>query len=216
MTQRDHLIVMMYGLAGGFGDATSLILYKTFTGHATGNLVLMMVALAHNQWHGVAQRILAISIFLSATKLGVVLTSTRNSSAWLFLTQILLLLPLEALYHWQSHSTFVGIALLSASLGLQNGVITKIHNVGLHSTFVSGDLTNLLKTPSNTTVREQSKAVLLRWLVGGFALGALSAASVLRFVPGAAFFTLMCILGIAFMFTLSRGSERSMSGCSSF
>ena len=44
--RRDQLTILCYGLAGGFGDATSFLRYKTFTGHVTGNLVLMMISLS--------------------------------------------------------------------------------------------------------------------------------------------------------------------------
>jgi len=40
------------GLAfvGGYGDAASFVLAKTFTGHVTGNLVLAAIAVAAHDW----------------------------------------------------------------------------------------------------------------------------------------------------------------------
>jgi hypothetical protein len=42
---------LSYGLAfvGGYGDAASFVLAKTFTGHVTGNLVLAAIAVAAHE-----------------------------------------------------------------------------------------------------------------------------------------------------------------------
>jgi uncharacterized membrane protein YoaK (UPF0700 family) len=62
---------LSFGLAfvGGYGDAASFVLAKTFTGHVTGNLVLGAIAVAAQDWRAVLGHLTAIVTFL----LGVVL-----------------------------------------------------------------------------------------------------------------------------------------------
>ena len=57
---------LSYGLAfvGGYGDAASFVLAKTFTGHVTGNLVLAAIAIAALHWRAVLGHLLAIVTFL--------------------------------------------------------------------------------------------------------------------------------------------------------
>ena len=57
---------LSYGLAfvGGYGDAASFVLAKTFTGHVTGNLVLAAIAIAAHEWRAALGHISAIVTFL--------------------------------------------------------------------------------------------------------------------------------------------------------
>ena len=192
--RRDQIIIALYGFAGGFGDATSFLLFNTFTGHVTGNLVLMMVAVAHREWPGVAKRLLAIIVFLLATRLGFQLAPKSRSTAWLVLIQTVLLLPLLLLRITIVHLPLLGISLCCAALGVQNGVVTTAHGVSLHSTFLSGDFTKLLKPASATDSSKVPAAprALLPCLIAGFALGALGASTALIVSPGRVF-QLMCV-----------------------
>ena len=54
------------GLAfvGGYGDAASFVLAKTFTGHVTGNLVLAAIAVAAHDWRATLAPLSAIVTFL--------------------------------------------------------------------------------------------------------------------------------------------------------
>ena len=54
------------GLAfvGGYGDAASFVLVKTFTGHVTGNLVLGAIAVAPHQWRVALEHLSAIVTFV--------------------------------------------------------------------------------------------------------------------------------------------------------
>jgi uncharacterized membrane protein YoaK (UPF0700 family) len=55
-----------FGLAffGGFGDAASFVLAKTFTGHVTGNLVLTAIVVAADMAHGVEIFVIFVSLAL--------------------------------------------------------------------------------------------------------------------------------------------------------
>ncbi len=57
---------LSFGLAfvGGYGDAASFILAKTFTGHVTGNLVLAAIAVAVRDWRAVLEHFSAVATFL--------------------------------------------------------------------------------------------------------------------------------------------------------
>ena len=56
---------LSFGLAfvGGYGDAVSFILAKTFTGHVTGSLVLAAVSIAARDWRVSIARV-SCSMFL--------------------------------------------------------------------------------------------------------------------------------------------------------
>jgi uncharacterized membrane protein YoaK (UPF0700 family) len=64
---------LTFGLAfvGGYSDAASFVLAKTFTGHVTGNLVLGAIAVAAHDWRAMLGHLSAIvtfflGVFLSA------------------------------------------------------------------------------------------------------------------------------------------------------
>jgi uncharacterized membrane protein YdcZ (DUF606 family) len=48
--QTDALLSFGLAFVGGYGDAASFVLAKTFTGHVTGNLVLAAIAVAAHDW----------------------------------------------------------------------------------------------------------------------------------------------------------------------
>ena len=48
--QTDIWLSLGLAFVGGYGDAASFVLAKTFTGHVTGNLVLGAIAVAAQDW----------------------------------------------------------------------------------------------------------------------------------------------------------------------
>ena len=161
----------------------------------------MMVAVAHREWPSVGQRLLAISVFLIATRSGFLLAPTRRSNAWLVVLQTVLLLPLILLKQTASHLTILGITLCCGALGLENGIVTTAHGISLHSTFISGDFTTLLKPvpASDVSAKATAARALLPWLIVGFATGALAAAMSLLLCPGVIFHLLLACFWLAFM-----------------
>ena len=73
---------LSFGLAfiGGYGDAASFVLAKTFTGHVTGNLVLGAIAVPTQDWRAMLGHLTAIVTFLLGTVLSIVIA--RPSKAW--------------------------------------------------------------------------------------------------------------------------------------
>ena len=98
------------GLAfvGGYGDAASFVLAKTFTGHVTGNLVLAAIAVAAHDWRATLAPLSAIVTFL----IGIVLS-------------VLIARPLKTWSSWPLLPTVMGIEvilLVAASLALSSGL----------------------------------------------------------------------------------------------
>ena len=71
------------GLAfvGGYADAASFILAKTFTGHVTGNFVLTAISIAGRDWPTCFRRLLAIALFLTGILLSVTLGAAGCETA---------------------------------------------------------------------------------------------------------------------------------------
>src|SRR3984885_11527146 len=64
------------GLAfvGGYADASSYLLARTFTGHLTGNCVLAAVSVASKDWYLTLDRLLAVMVFLGGVLVSLMLT----------------------------------------------------------------------------------------------------------------------------------------------
>ncbi len=139
--------VVVYALAGGYADATGYLLTRTFTGHVTGNLVLLAISLPHPQRVEISHRFVAILTFLLATGIGFRVARFRNAlSPWtLFLAQAILvgIVSLPVVRGSQNYATWLVMALCLA-LGLQNGAVTSVGGVSLHATFLSGNLTSVV------------------------------------------------------------------------
>jgi len=65
ISETDALLSLGLAFVGGYGDAASFILAKTFTGHVTGNLVLAAIAIAAHEWRAAVGHVLAIVTFLT-------------------------------------------------------------------------------------------------------------------------------------------------------
>ena len=73
---------ILIGLAfiGGYADAASYLLARTFTGHITGNSVLAAVSAASKEWYLTLDRLLAVIVFLAGILLSLILESLRPRS----------------------------------------------------------------------------------------------------------------------------------------
>src|SRR5271156_1901530 len=76
----DAWLSFSLAFVGGYGDAASFVLAKTFTGHVTGNLVLGAIAVAAHNWRAMLEHLSATVTFL----IGVLLSapSVRSLKAW--------------------------------------------------------------------------------------------------------------------------------------
>lgn len=200
--QRQRTALALYASAGGFADAASYLRYKTFTGHLTGNTILLVISLVARNWTEVLSRVVAIGAFTLCTALGFRLAARPQASRRLFALQAILLVALFYIQGTEKHSALFGILAFCCCLGLQNGVVTSAMGVNLHSTFVSGDVTSLLRPPGKgkpgsrtAAVSQEVKREVLLIVFVFFALGALLAAgmadSLTRWLPLALLFLLL-------------------------
>src|SRR5258708_8334863 len=209
---------LSFGLAfvGGYCDAAGYVLAKTFTGHITGTLVLAAISVAGHDWRTFLRQLAAIALFLT----GVV--SILISERFIARTPSRFLLPVvmsvqvvmisTAYFALTSHLTakfglFVGC--MSLALGLQNGAFSQAGGISVHTTYLTGMITSLLKTKTEThssqmTARDKLASDQKVSLLGGiwlaFILGAMvGAAMVFWFgapgVFGAALLLLAMVIG---------------------
>jgi uncharacterized membrane protein YoaK (UPF0700 family) len=89
--QTDAWLSFRLDFVGGYGDAASFVLAKTFIGHVTGNLVLGAIAVAAHDWRATIGHLSAIVTFW----LGIVL-------------RLLIVRPLKAWPSWSLLPTIWG------------------------------------------------------------------------------------------------------------
>jgi uncharacterized membrane protein YoaK (UPF0700 family) len=208
---------LSFGLAfvGGYGDAASLVLAKTFTGHVTGNLVLGAIAVAAHDWRAMLGHLSAIVTFL----IGVLLSAliARPLKAWLSWRLLPTVLGIEVILIVAAgltlashvvHGVEIFVILVSLALGLQNGAFRRAGGVSVHTTYLTGMITSLITTEAEkyssdvmppSVVAPDPKRGLLCGIWMAFVLGAgTGAAAVLHFkalgVLGAAFLLIALIL----------------------
>src|SRR6202048_4550566 len=210
---------LSFGLAfvGGYCDAAGYVLAKTFTGHITGALVLAAISLAGHDWRTFLRHLLAIALFL----IGVV--SILISERFITRTPSRFLLPIvmgveivlisTAYLALTSHlpARFgLFVSCMSLALGLQNGVFSQARGISVHTTYLTGMITSLLKTEtqrhsSETTERDEPVSDQKVKLLGGiwlaFVVGAtVGATMVFRLGPlgvvGAAILLLAMVIGL--------------------
>ena len=110
--QTEAWLSFRVDFVGGYGDAASFVLAKTFTGHVTGNLVLGAIAVAAHDWRATIGHLSAIVPFL----LGILL-------------RLLIVRSLKAWPSWPLFPTIMGIKVIlivTASLALASAFIPHI------------------------------------------------------------------------------------------
>ncbi len=147
------LLVLSFVLAftGGYADAASFLLTKTFTGHLTGNTVLGMVHLAQGTWREAGRNILAVASFAAGTAAADWLPTNagapkeaRQLRGPLAIQGLMFLAAAGCLGWGKPLYVDLGAACLCAGLGLQNGAIRKCDGISVHTTFITGISTSLL------------------------------------------------------------------------
>jgi uncharacterized membrane protein YoaK (UPF0700 family) len=218
MTESGRLDVWLsFGLAfvGGYGDAASFVLAKTFTGHVTGNLVLGAIAVAAHDWRAMLGHLSAIVTFLIGVLLGVLIV--RPLTAWpswpllptiMAIEVILIVAASLVLASDVPHGVAIFVICVSLALGLQNGAFRRVGGISVHTTYLTGMITSLISTeaekyPSGEApppIRASDpKMRLLCGIWAAFVLGAgTGAAMVLHFkalgMLGAALLLIVLIL----------------------
>ena len=152
-----------FGLAfvGGYGDAASFVLAKTFTGHVTGNLVLTAIAVAAHDWRAALEPLSAIVTFLIGISLSVLIVRPLKARlSWPLLPTImgieviLIVAASLALASDMAHGVELFVIFVSLALGLQNGAFRRVGGISVHTTYLTGMITSLIST---TTERHASE-----------------------------------------------------------
>jgi uncharacterized membrane protein YoaK (UPF0700 family) len=216
---------LSFGLAfvGGYGDAASFVLAKTFTGHVTGNLVLGAIAVAAHDWRAMLGHLSAIVTFLIGVLLSALIVRPLKAwPSWPLLPTVMgmeVILIVAASLVLASHmvrGVEIFVIFVSLALGLQNGAFRNVGGINVHTTYLTGVITNLISTeaekfasgvvPAPVTALDPKMSLLCGiWIA--FVLGAgTGAAMVLHFkalgMLGAA------LLLIALILPNSMASER--------
>jgi uncharacterized membrane protein YoaK (UPF0700 family) len=203
----DVWLSLGLAFAGGYGDSASFVLANTFTGHVTGAFVLAAISVASHDWPTCSRRFIGIALFVA----GILCSATLRRFAirkppWFLFSSVMgieIVLISAAYFAMTSHVAFrleLFVSCMSLALGLQNGAWQKAGAISVHTTYLTGMLTDLLTSAaerSNAPAaldREPEanlKASLHRGIWLAFVLGAgIGAAMVFRFEA-------LGILGIA-------------------
>jgi uncharacterized membrane protein YoaK (UPF0700 family) len=192
--------VLSFGLAfvGGYGDAASFVLAKTFTGHVTGNLVLGAIAVAAHNWRAMLGHVSAMVTFLIGVFLSALIVRPLKSwPSWPLLPMvmgievILIVGASLALASQVAHGIAIFVSFVSLALGLQNGAFRRAGGISVHTTYLTGMITSLISTEAEKYTSETAPApgktpdpqiALLCGIWIAFVVGAgTGAAMVLRF-----------------------------------
>jgi uncharacterized membrane protein YoaK (UPF0700 family)/carbohydrate-selective porin OprB len=220
LMSEDHQIDswLSFGLAfvGGYCDAAGYVLARTFTGHITGTLVLAAISVAGHDWRAFLRHLLAIALFLNGVVLILISGRFIARAPSRFLLPIVMgveiVLISTAYFALTSHLTAkfgLSVGCLSLALGLQNGAFSQAGGISVHTTYLTGMITSLLKTESEKYSSQETasgkpasdqKVKLLGGIWLAFVLGAtVGAAMVFWFgapgLLGAAFLLLAMVIG---------------------
>jgi uncharacterized membrane protein YoaK (UPF0700 family) len=184
----DRLLSFALAFVGGYGDAISFVLAKTFTGHITGSLVLGAIAIAAHDWRGTVARFLAVLCFLAGIILsGLIARTLANRPPWLFLSSAMgieLVLIVLAYFALASHAAVPResyVVCMALGLGLQNGAFRRTGGISVHTTYLTGMITGLIATQAKTYLSSTApdgktpadpKSGLLYGIWAAFVLGA--------------------------------------------
>ena len=140
------------GLAfvGGYADASSYLLARTFTGHLTGNCVLGAVSVASKEWYLTLDRLLAVIVFLAGILVSLILNRfvpvrLRQYSLAIAMFIEVLLVVSAALFLMNQANGELFIGCMCLALGIQNGTLNKTNGISVHSTYMTGMVTTLMQ-----------------------------------------------------------------------
>ena len=191
---------LTFGLAfvGGYGDAASFVLAKTFTGHVTGNLVLGAIAVAAHDWRALLGHLSAIvTFFLGVFLSALIVRPFKSWASWPLLPivmgiEVMLIAAASlVLASGVTHGIEIFVIFVSLALGLQNGAFRQAGGISVHTTYLTGMITSLISTEAEKYTSEAAPApgkapdpqiALLCGIWIAFVVGAgTGAAMVLRF-----------------------------------
>lgn len=151
--QTDTWLSLGLAFVGGYGDAASFILARTFTGHVTGNFVLAAIAVAAHDWRATLGHLSAIVTFLIGVVLSILIARPlRAWPSWPLLSTImgieviLIVAASLALASGVAPGVKIFVIFVSLALGLQNGAFRRVGGISVHTTYLTGMITRLIST----------------------------------------------------------------------
>ena len=181
---------LSFGLAfvGGYSDAASLVLADTFTGHITGSFVLAAVSVAHRDWSTFALRLTGIALFLAGVLVSALLERCATKPPELLLPRVMgveIALIVVSYIALASHfvlSIGLFVSCMSLALGLQNSAWRSTGGISVHTTYLTGLMTDLVTTAAQRGKPADPKVGILCGIWVAFVFGAgIGAAMVIRF-----------------------------------
>jgi uncharacterized membrane protein YoaK (UPF0700 family) len=194
---------------GGYGDAASFVLTKTFTGHITGSLVLAAIALAAHKWSSMAVHASAVLFFLIGVFASVRIEralvarpAVKSLPALLIVEAFLTLAAYIALVPHAIAGVEVFVVCMSLALGIQNGAFQGTGGISVHTTYLTGMITGLVTAEAkktSSTTRDPTQTLLYGIWAAFVAGGTVGAVLALHFrEEGVLGVTLLLIAIIAF------------------
>jgi uncharacterized membrane protein YoaK (UPF0700 family) len=157
--QTDTWLALGLAFVGGYGDAASFVLAKTFTGHVTGNLVLGAISVAAHDWRATLGCLSAIVTFLIGVALSMLIARFVKAWPWLPLLPtvmgievILIVAAALALESGMALRVEIFVIFLSLALGLQNGAFRRVGGITVHTTYLTGMITSLISTEAENYI----------------------------------------------------------------
>jgi uncharacterized membrane protein YoaK (UPF0700 family) len=194
---------------GGYGDAASVVLAKTFTGHVTGSLVLAAIAIAAHKWSAFVAHLSAVLFFLVGVISSVLIE--RALAAWPFFKSLPTVLSIEVILTMIAYLAFasraatrveVFVVCMSVALGMQNGAFQRTGGISVHTTYLTGMITSLMTAEAKQrqimSTRDPKLNLLYGIWLAFFVGGAIGAAMAVQFqeigILGATFLLLMILI----------------------
>ena len=183
------------------------MLADSFTGHTTGNAILACIGIARGQWSTVRACLLAVGAFLCGTALGSVWPGADGHGPCRRLAQ-----PLAAEIVLIVLGTFVAtpdtdagrqifVVCLCVSLGVQNGILSKIGSLSVHSTFITGMSSTVVTTLAHG--KADPKLWLLLAVIGCFVTGAFGGGWMVDHMRRDGFVGLLILLAVSLVLALT-------------
>ena len=194
---------LILALTGGYADAGSYLLSGSFTGHVTGNFILMAIAIVGHHGAEALSCILAVTGFLIGTAIGSVWPRVTGGGSCRRLAAPLaaeIVLVAAGMYATGvrlpfGHEAF--LACVCLALGVQNGILSKLGSVPVHTTFVTGMFTSLVG--AITAGAAGPKRRVLSVILGGFLCGAFCGALTVSRAGIAGFAGVLLLLALAWL-----------------
>src|SRR5258708_24781733 len=193
-------------VVGGYGDAASVVIAKTFTVQVTGSLVLAAIAIAAHKWSALVAHLSAVLFFLVGVISSVLIE--RALAAWPFFKSLPTVLSIEVILTMIAYLSFasraaarveVFVGCMSLALGMQNGAFQRTGGISVHTTYLTGMITSVMTTEARKSQIMSTRDPKLNLLYGiwlaFFVGGAIGAAMAFTFKE-------IGILGATFLFLL--------------